>query len=421
MPNAAVLATQLTDHSARPFTLTLGNMDVIAYADFDSIEVIEEGPGAVSQCSFHIVDPTGVVPVPTAGSEVWMWDNTTGTPMFGGYISEWNASPYAGGVGRSLSITALGLEVLLDWGNLPSTDVATYLSVSQPSANPLLPLGVQYLTGQFGSFGFRDTAADTEVNGDFDEPIGTLVDNSAPPRLQITAGVVVGPGSLREAIGQLLQLATKATYPGTNPFYFDAVLTVDFYRGLRMYFRGQKPDDYTDLTIDDSLGAALASTSLNYEVHPGDVVRAVYVTGLNPAGSGWVVDGTGIIGQQAVLNNPNSTNADRLAQIGTAYLQSQAPLTRGTVSIQNYAPSVGTVHPGSSVVISDANVGLSAQSYVISTITKTFTKAGKQNWTVAFGGRRPSAMSAIRRDFPSTGQGQQFGTFTDAVAGFGTH
>ena len=74
MPNAAVVAAALTDHSAHPFALWVGGVDWIKQpgvagnlfgVPLDSIEVTENGPGGVSSLRCSVEDPLNVLPLPT--------------------------------------------------------------------------------------------------------------------------------------------------------------------------------------------------------------------------------------------------------------------------------------------------------------------------------------------------------------------
>jgi hypothetical protein len=78
MPLAAVIATQLTDHSAHPDSLLVGGVDVILTpgtggnrlgVPIESIDVREQGPGGVSSMEFIVDDLTAAWTL-TMGDEV---------------------------------------------------------------------------------------------------------------------------------------------------------------------------------------------------------------------------------------------------------------------------------------------------------------------------------------------------------------
>lgn len=401
MPNAAIVAAALTDHSAHPFSLFVAGVDVMGSTPLDSISVTEAGPGAISSMSFTIEDLSNVLAIPAAGSDVIFMDNTLNYRIFAGYLLDYSVEPV--GIGRTISINAAGMEILLDWAALPSTSINSDTGVAASDLNPLeLPDGVaNYISLWFADFGLKapgPNMATDPVNGDFDHPIGTLKAAGLNPNMTSAANPPPPTGTLRS----ILESVIRFSHMGTNPLIsvnVDAVVTVDFYRGLRIFYRNSAPNDYTNLTINDVYAGTLVASNIQYEVHPGDVVRAVYVTGGNAAGSGWVTDGTNIIGEHATINAPSSVAAGHLARIGAEYLASQAALVRGVLTLENYVPTVGTVHPASSITITDANVGLSAITYQIAEITKTFTGGTLQTWEIAFGGRRPSYIERVAAEY----------------------
>lgn len=401
MPNTAIIGAALTDHSAHPYGLFVAGIDVIRFTPLESITVTENGPGSVSSMSWVIEDHDSVVAIPAAGSEVVFYDFALDYRVFAGYVQDYTAEPVD--IGRMISVNAVGMEILLDWASLVSTSVNSDTGVAASDLNPLeLPLGfANFITLWFQDFGLVAPAPNSisdPVNGDATHPIGTLKAAGLNPNLTANANPPVPTGTLRS----MLEFMIRNAHMGTNPLTtvnVDAVVTVDFYRGLRVFYRNSRPNDWTDLTISDTYAGANVATSLQYEVHPGDVPRAVYVIGGNAAGTGWVTDGTNIIGQHATLNAPNSTSAGMLARAGAEYLASQAALVHGTLTLEGYSPTVGTIHPMSTITITDANVGLSATAYQIASITKTFIAGGKQNWEIAFGGRRPSYIEDQSRQY----------------------
>lgn len=417
MPLAAVIATQLHGPAGAIYGLWIDNLNVRPFVPIDSVTITEAGPGGVSSMSFVIEDPTGVIPIPTAGAVIRLQEFTFDTPAFLGYVSDYNVQVM--GIGRTITVEAVGVEIVLDWTAVPITYLArTPITPPYPAVDGVngatdlnpgrLSENIWYLANVIGPISdirlnlFAPlNNGTTPVDGDASLPVGTLFKSGLFPEIA-SLGHPVGPGSLRQALEDAIKASFYGSFGSTN--VPDAVLTVDFYRRLRVFFRDAAPDDYTNLTV--STAGPIRAENIQYEVHPGDVVRTVYVNGGNAAGSGYVTDGSGIFGRQAVIDSPTSTTAGRRDQIGAQYLASQATLVRGTFMLTDWTPTAATIHPASTVTITDLQVGLTAQTYPIAEITKGFTGT-RQNWTISFGGVRPSYVEAVRREY---GTDEAFGT-----------
>jgi hypothetical protein len=404
MPLAAAILPLLQGPTNQKYGLYIDSLNVRPFTRLDSIELTEAGPGDVSSLTFVIEDPTAVIPLPAAGATVLHWDQTLDAPLFSGYVNDYSVRVM--GVGRTITVNAAGLETLLDWIAIPSTtprDPVTGLLASDGNPAPvgnvlsyLVTTTAQDSDGRTDLYGPVPAGVGT-ANGNATYPIGIL-NAPGPFFADVTSvGVPVGPGSLRAGLEDLIKAAHYGTFLDPSP-YIDAVVTVDFYRRLRVFLRSGRPDDWTDMTINDTVAGPQRSESINYEVHPADVVRSVYVNG-SGAGQGWVTDGSGIFGRQAVIDSPTSTTAKRMEQVGALYLATQKALVRGTLTISDWTPPNATVHPSSTITITDAQVSLTAQTYAIAEIRKTFNGAGKQNWEIVFGGRRPSYVEQSRVDF----------------------
>jgi hypothetical protein len=122
MAMAGILATQLTDHSARAYGLWLDGTDVIKEpaatkrygVDISTVHLTVNGPGGVSTLSFTIDDPLKLVLV-TDGQAVRFHDITNDQPMFTGWIEHFSVKPDFGNQGRSIQVSCVGPESLLDW------------------------------------------------------------------------------------------------------------------------------------------------------------------------------------------------------------------------------------------------------------------------------------------------------------------
>src|SRR6186997_225679 len=108
MPNAAVIAAALTDHSAHPWGLFVGSSDVIGMTSLETIRLTEEGPGGVSSMEFTIDDPGKAVSI-VDGAEVSFWDLTGNVVYFRGTVASWTARPEFGGQGRTITVECDGI------------------------------------------------------------------------------------------------------------------------------------------------------------------------------------------------------------------------------------------------------------------------------------------------------------------------
>ena len=393
MPTAALIATQLTDHSARPFTVTLGALDVTRLAngggvDIDTVSVTEQGPGGVSSMTFRVWDPDLAINVSDA-DPVEFWDNDNALPMFVGFVQTWSNKPAT--VSRYVEVVCVGVEVLLDWMVVPSLTIPALTPIGQAVqmiASAAIPLGVALRYG-----------GNATSDGTLAAPVGII---SSIPSFSTQSVVVITGQSIREAIrttiAECIVVDNWAGWFG-GPSIYPVQPTVDFWHGLRLWRVGYRPDDYADLTVTDTTAGALAASVLDHEADSGGVVRGVYVIGGNAAGTGLVPDGSGIPGQIAIIEDATILTADAKNRAASAYLAEHTTAERGSLVIGSYNPTTN-VRAGSNMSLTDAQVGVTVAGYPIASITKTFHKTGagiRQTWTVAYGGLRPSAMRLIRR------------------------
>jgi hypothetical protein len=396
MPNAAVVAAALTDHSAHPFGLFIGGLDVIAAPGTqgqrvgvqpESIHVTEAGPGVISAMTFTVDDPGKAIAL-TDGLEVTYWDLVNNVPLFGGFLLRWSLRPDPGGQGRKIDVECSGFEALLDrvfidtWTFPNNTKVAT---------------AIQALAGNFSDLrAFVSTASDAGAQA---TPVGWLrggigIPNSGP--------YTITSLTLRQAIARLFEICMAGDFtsvPNSGVIY----ATVDFYKGLRVWCEvtslgdvlgSVKPDDYTNLTVADTTAGAFPGADLEYAIDTGELVRKVYIQGGNAAGTGWVTDGTGKPGATAYINDSSIVDANRLAAVGAGYIASHKTTQRGSVVLA-YAGLPTTVHPGSAAIVTDAAVDAAGASLPIVSIEKTW-HGTEAEWTVTFGTPKPSTATAIR-------------------------
>ena len=395
MTAGALIATQLTDHSSRNKTLTLAGLDLIfqpaqqgnAYGiPIASIEVDEQGPGGVSTIKFDFSDPNGAGPTPNDGDELWYWDCITDVPLFGGFVSKWSSRPMANGQGRIVSIEGVGFESILDWAVLTS-DLAIPLGTSLQAAIQSCAANAEG-TGSLRAFG--------GVTSSQAKPVAKLlVGGWLPPDGPTVYAITIAAGtSLREALRLVAQAtATIGSASPANPQF-----TVDFYRGLRAMpdsAAASWASDYATLAVTDTVAGANAADGLEHETDATQIVRGIYIKGANAAGSGLMTDGSGKPGRIAYLEDASIDTAAKLASAQVSYLNQFVVAQRGQFDLRDWTPTAG-VRVGSLLVLTDAQANATG-TYRLMQITKTFNKSGRENWSLTYGGLRPSAAALIRR------------------------
>lgn len=400
MPIAAPIAAALTDHSAHPWSLTVGGTDMAKLAagagfgvPIESIRVREVGPGGVSSIEFNVDDPR---------AETWIADvapielvrHSDGDVAFRGTVDHWESSPDFGGQGRTLRVTGSGPEQYLDdWTIVPPASVLNGTILADAIAY-LANREAPRLIAPF-AFGVISFPPASLGDGNADWPIGLL--QVGGNNATVSGAWTWGGGTLRSAIADL---AAHSVYIGAGnivSYSVPILVTVDFGYRLRVWRDGPsfQPDDYTTLFVSDTVGSSVLATELSYAVEPGDVIHEVYVSGGGGV-AGWFSDGTGITGRQGLISDATLTTFDAAAAAALNFLAAQAGKVRGSFRLVHYSPAVTTVHAGSLVSITDAASG-STGTYRIAAIAKTFYGNGTQDWTVEFGGLRPSVTSLTRR------------------------
>jgi hypothetical protein len=382
MPNAAIVAAALTDHSAHPYSLWVGGVDMIrqpiaggnAYGvPIDTVEVTENGPGGVSSMRFEVEDPLKVLPIPSAGQEVILWNRSSGVdlPEFGGYVQAIDVRPHEGQQGRWFEVTCVGYEILLDWTIVPLLTVNfgdKTVAVSQ------LIAAAAGLRSALQSGGAGQGNQATPIAG----LLGTQTVNGFDESPHNISGT-----TLRE----LLRLLWANT--GT----IQAFITVDFFKGLRIWTL--VPDDYSGISLLDASGSLSASASLHYTFTPVDVIRNVTIIG----GGGYIgtfSDGSGITGPGAVISDSTITTSVGGQTAATAYLGALAPGIRGTLHVQN--SGYIDVRAGAVLTLQDASVGLPADTnFTIYSFVKHYNSDASQELDIQFGGLAPSLSRSVRR------------------------
>lgn len=377
---------------APSYSLTVDGVDVLLRRQdgaapnigtpLNSIELVHQGPGGVSSLRFRIEDPGTSMPLPSDGSVVLYWDLVNDVPLFRGRVTKFDVLPVP--PGRWIEVECTGPEVALDTvlpeyvinssvSSSPQRDTQELMSFARPA----LPPGI----GPWGA-------------NQFD----TMYDGESPQYINLGVPRTVTSTTIRQALAEVWATVIVHPIPVTASFQPPFPnWTVDMYGYPLWYPGGQQPSTWTTLTISDTAAGAIAAKNLSYQVVPGDMVHEVYVSGADAASSGWFSDGTGITGQTAQITDSAIDTANKAREAATAYMNSVAPDVRGSFRVSGVTLPP-TVNPGGLVTITDAQAGLSAQTFTIYTITKRWLGGvhSKQEWTIDFGGRRPSAMAQVR-------------------------
>lgn len=399
MALGAVLAAQLTDHSSRAATLTVAGVDVLkspainggnAYGvDPASVSITENGPGGVSSMEFTIEDPLGVVTIPSPGDEVVFWVANLNEPEFGGYVQARTLT--VNGIGRNIVVTCQGYEAILDWAVLlADVTLASGLTVQDAI------LSVAALAeGTFGLRAFGSAGASSQA-----QPVAQIAQKIGPNATLAYAVTITAGTSLRSALDQIGTAGLLApTGAGlTDPSPAVVLFSVDFWRGLRALktTTAAWAADYNTLTISDTVAGPIRAEGLQDTTDGSSIVRGIWITGANAAGTGYMDDGTGLPGRIAYLTDTTIDTAQKLANAQVAYLGKYGASRRGTFRLTDWTPTA-MIRAGSAVSITDAQVSMAAVVDHIFSIRKSFYSNLDQDWQVTYGGLAPSAMTLVRR------------------------
>lgn len=415
MPVAAAIAAALTDHSAHPYSLEVGSLDVLKEPNapgwgvsVDTIEVTEAGPGAVSSMTFVIDDPEQSITI-SGPLGVLFKANDGASPetiYFRGWVDGVDVVPAFGGQGRLITVRCSGIEQLLDWFIVPTsfsmgfaTLLTKYVGILAQTFAPLLQR-----TGT--DAGTAMVLAPWTRNGSFNYPMGNLVRPAEPAWALNFFSTWTGSGTtLRNSI---LDLAAHCSYFDSVTAASDhqgvgILLTVDWWYGLRLWEDNPalQPDDYTTLTVTDTYAGTNVAANLRYAQDFAGVNRSAYVIGSGGTDYGVTSDGSGIVGRMLFINDSLVTSDAVARARALGSMDEDSATYRGDFLLENFTPPT-TVHAGSLISITDAATSLSA-THRITEIHKTFLPNGLQNWNVTFGGLpRPRVSRLMRRYTRST-------------------
>jgi hypothetical protein len=397
---APIVSWQTTSAGLAPRTkmLTVAGVDVGSAiggnsygVDPESITVTEAAAGSVSSMSFTITDPAGAIAVNKMDPVVF-WDITRDMPIFRGWVQDAPAARL--GIGRTISVTAIGVEAVLDWAYVPTFTI--------PSATDNVG-ALQMIAA--AAVGYNGVALNVAMIND--------VSTVAHPIEGATTGVsiaslgggafVVPSGTLRQALRAYLEWYRGLADIGTWAQAF--WVTIDFWLGLRVW--SYNPSNGTEGGSGDVFGSPTITTAgpirpsdTEYSAAGGDVPRTAVVIGAAGAVT-TVSDGTGLPGPTVVRTDTNATTPQMRAGIGAAMLASQASSVRGSTTVEG-GLTLGTfaaqIRPGSPVDVLDAQAGVSPTLHTwLGSITKTYMPSGEERWRVDFGNKQARTVTGLLR------------------------
>lgn len=404
---AAIATTMWPDSTVRMARLSLGGLDVLnTYPGWttgfavkrDSIVIQEVGAGGVSTMSVTISDPRLELTL-EEGQDVEFWDIARDRPLFRGFIQSFGVRPTA--VGREVVVDCIGIECLLDWMKVPPITIP--VGTDQVAAIQSLVANATGVGWPIRALAYWSVGIGYSPYSSVEMPIAVAGTSSLDYDLVITGG------TLREAIAKVF--TSSVTSSGGSPKLSmatnGALVTIDYYGGLRViptYLTNgvttvYLPSDYDDLAISNTPAGTLAASDLDMIVDGAGVVRAVYISGANAAGSGLVSDGSGIPGPVAEITDDTSDTAQKMQNIGADYLYGFSQSIRGSTSLLLDSTTLTpNIRPGGTITFtSDSQTFGHEVSFVIASIRKTFLAGDLQAWTLNFGGLPPSAIRQMRR------------------------
>lgn len=395
MPSGAAVACLLQGTVTPTKALWVGGLSLLKKAGatspaygvpLESIEVIEARWDAVSSMRFLVDDPAKELTF-TEGAEVLFQDLTRDVPIFRGFIDTIEADMSEAGIWPQWEITAVGVEILLDWMKVPSLTIGTAdcnhsAELEQMILAQATGVGVPLRAFHAGSNNSTQAA-----------PMCTFAGWG-----QLNDATDVSGMSVRQAIQTAI---ANVTFGALN-----LAVTVDYYYGLRVMQLDttngtvQGVTDWAGIAVVESGGTIAAN--LEYKRSFGGVFHQVYVKGGNAAGSGLVTDGSGIKGDVGLISDTTSTTATRKAGIGGAFLGAHQVAIAGSLDVEDQL-NVGTpgaeVRAGEVLQITSTPLGLNGtvgNGWVGSvSFTKRFYGAS-ETWSITFGAQESAAQSLRR-------------------------
>lgn len=376
--------------SARKRALWINGLDVSASrtpggnsygTDPESISVTEIASGGASALEFTITDPAIEVSV-SVGQFVLYWDLVKDLPIFAGYVDTFDFHQL--GVGREITVSCIGIEAALDWMYVPGFTI--------PSGTEL-HAGFQMIAAAAGGIG-------VPLNAAFD-PVGTVSVVGTPVGIgfggsSTSAACVIPDGTLRQALETYAAFLLGVELAGFT-ITVQIVVSVDFFLGLRIY--RFEPTNGSGTASDLGLVTLRSDTvgklpsNHHRSVNGSGILRSVYVSG-SGSGTGFVGDGSGIVGPTGAISDANSTSADRRNGIGRAALGKTIAGVSGDVTWEGATLNTLSLQrrAGGYLDLLDPQVDVASLTrYPIESIDKTWAPSGEETWVIHYGGAITSA------------------------------
>jgi hypothetical protein len=352
----------------------------------ESVQLTEAGPGQVSTLAFVIEDPDLQISV-LPGSYVRFMDIARDVPIFAGYVDTVRYGMM--GLGQTLAVMAVGVEILLDWAYTPGLTIPSGTTIGT---------GVQMIVAScVGSL-----------------PVNTRK-SASPPTAAIPmqdtgetlgANVVIPAGTLRAALDAYAPAVVIALADWFSTFEYTVYATVDFRHGLRWFWT------IGGYTWGDTVSPNAVTISTAGPIYPADVdlslanpdrPRVVVVNG-SGAGSIVMADGSGLPGQTTVIADSNSTTYNYAVSVARASIGRAGQVWTGSVTVDD-ALNIGApgaeYHAGIRVALTAPGYAFSGATFRAWTIDKSFTSDDKEQWVLRLGGRQ-LASRYLRRMTPSS-------------------
>jgi hypothetical protein len=229
----------------------------------DSVQVDLAAPGGVSALTFDVEDPLKLLSF-SDGQDVRLQRSTDAYPLFTGFVKHYRSRPAFGMQGRLWTITATGIEALLDWYTIP-TDVTIFGTGSLLGVD--LMTSIQKIVALSGIPVWAGASPPPASNVGTDAtPIGNL-----PFGLFYDVALTAGT-SVREAIEQI----AIASYPPPHGGW--SGVTIDVLGGIRAW----TPATFGITTAPGptiTVGGATKGADLDVDVDTTSAVRGVIVKG----------------------------------------------------------------------------------------------------------------------------------------------
>ena len=326
---AEMFGTGLTGTGSHPYCLFIDGLDVIKQpgtagsifgTQIDSVR-LKERIGSAPTLTFQIDDPGNVLSF-AQGADVYFCDhrgmqvNSTfiTSDLFRGTISSRKIVTRDGTLFKRWEVEATGLEELLSRRVIPSL-------VFRSGAD--LFACIQVVLAYYGDPRISSLQADaTALYANASNGPGYLIGETSVVTT-ITSDVSVSGKTTKEAIRALVAASNRSAYYAAYQDRFVTEVTVDS-QGRAMVALATLP--ILSQNFDQgatALATKPAMSNLEVEEDRSRLINAVYVSGVDAASSGWVVDATSIAlygRYEAILDAPKAVSSTTRDAIGQAYL-----------------------------------------------------------------------------------------------------